>query len=210
MKNIFVFAAICCIMPEIQAQKVVEERLNFDNKKKLVLDLQITDSIYIQTWKKNEVYVYASVNINDNQDNEIYKTSFNEAGDQIEVKAKFEEGYFKNSKNNCVTSEIEWKIMVPENAEISVKTINGNIIISGPAASVKAHTISGFIDMGIAADKKADLSLKTITGNIYSDLQFAGTATKRLAELKISERLNGGGAPISLESISGDIFLRKR
>jgi predicted membrane protein len=210
MKNIIAIVAICCIMPEIQAQKVIEKRLNFDNKKKLVLDLQITDSINIQTWKKSEVYAYASVNINENQNNEIYHTSFSESGDQLEVKAKFEEGYFKNRKNNCITSEIEWKIMVPENAEISVKTINGNIIITGPAASVKAHTISGFIDMGIASDKKADLSLKTITGNIYTDLQLASNVTNRVVELKILERLNGGGAPINLESVSGDIFLRKR
>ncbi len=208
MRKIAVIAAISCIMPIVHAQKIVEKTLNFNNKRALVLDLQITDSINIQTWNKNEVYAYVSINVNDNKDNEAYKTSFDDTGDKVEIKAKFDDQFFKGKQCNNEVN-VAWKLMVPENAELSVKTINGNIIIVGKTNSVKAHTISGFIDMGIEAGKGADLNLKTITGNIYTDLSFA-SLNKRVVELKVNEKLNGGGRPIDLETISGDIFLRRK
>jgi hypothetical protein len=195
------------VTPMLFGQKVIEKRMSFDNKNKVVLDLQITDSINIQTWNKNEVYVYATVNINNNKDNEVYETSFNEADDKVEVTAKFKKDYFRG-KNCCCQDSIAWKIMVPENIELSVKTINGNIIIAGKVTSVKANSISGFIDLGIPSDKQADLELKTITGTIYSDLKLASNSDKRVVELKLKDKFNGGGAPINLETISGDIFLR--
>lgn len=209
MRKAIIIAVISCIMPKIQAQRIVEKSFNFNNKRMVVLDLQIIDSIDIQTWNKSELYVYGTINVNDNKDNEIYQTSFSEAGDRIDVQAKFDEDYFKG-KNHNVETEIAWKVMLPETAELSVKTINGNIIIKGKTTSVKAHTISGFIDMGLPADKKADLDLKTITGNIYTDLNLPEAVNKREMELRISQKLNGGGVPINLETISGDIFLRKK
>ena len=150
------------VTPMLFGQKVIEKRMSFDNKNKVVLDLQITDSINIQTWNKNEVYAYATVNINDNKDNDAYETSFGEAGDNVEVVAKFKKDYFKGKNNHCCDDNIAWKIMMPENAELSVKTINGNIIIIGKVTTVKANSISGFIDLGIPSDKKADLELKAI------------------------------------------------
>jgi hypothetical protein len=208
MRKLAVIAAISCIMPIIHAQKIIEKTINFDNKKSLVLDLQITDSIHIQTWNKNEVYAYAIINVNDNKDNDAYKTSFDDSDNRVEIKAKFEDQYFKGKQCNNEVN-VAWKLMIPETAELTVKTINGNIIIVGKSNSVKAHTISGFIDMGLEDGKGADLNLKTITGNIYTDLSLANL-NKRIVELKINEKLNGGGVPVNLETISGDIFLRKK
>lgn len=209
MKNLIVIAAICCLMPKVQAQKIVEKSMNFNNKNTVSLDLQITDSINVNTWNKNEVYVYATIEVNGNKDNEAYQTTFKEEGDRIEVKAKFMEDYFKGQKNQNFKTEITWKVMVPENADLSIKTINGNIIIAGKVNSVKANSISGFIDLGIPANKKADLELKTITGTIYTDIVEPKTGNKMMAEVQITDKMNGGGLPVKLETISGDIFLRK-
>lgn len=201
-------AVICCIMPKIYAQTIVEKTFDFKQKRRVMLDLQITDSIDIQTWNKSEVYAYASININNNKDNDAYQTSFKELDDKLEITSGFKEDYFKNCQCNN-SSQIIWKVMIPENSELSVKTINGNIIIKGKTAAVDIHSISGFIDMGIGADKGADLSLKTISGNIYTDVNFSGKISKDVVEVKILKKLNGGGVAINLETISGDIFLRK-
>lgn len=135
-------------------------------------------------------------------------TTFKESDDMVEIKAKFRSESFKG-KNHCCESEISWDIYLPENTDFSIETINGNIIIEGKTSQIKAHTISGFIDLSIPAEKKADLEFKTISGNIFSDLEIATSGKKRIAELRISDKLNGGGMPINLETISGDIFLRK-
>jgi len=58
------------------------------------------DSINLKTWNKNEVYIKASVNINEGKDNEAYITSFDETGKTVFVDAHFKDKYFKG-KNNC-------------------------------------------------------------------------------------------------------------
>jgi hypothetical protein len=58
----------------------------FSQQKSINLDIQIADSIRIITWNKSEVYAKASIDINDNKDNEVYVTNFEEKGSSIEVK----------------------------------------------------------------------------------------------------------------------------
>lgn len=208
MRTFFVILALCAVMDGIQAQKIIEKNISFAQKNALELNLQIADSINVHTWNKNEVYAKASVNINQNKDNDVYETSFDESGDRVSIKANFRSDYFKGKKH-CCESEISWDIYLPENARVSIETINGNIIITGKTSQIKAHTISGFIDVSISAEKKADLEMKTISGNIYTDIAMATSGKQRIAELKINDKLNGGGVPINLETISGDIFFRK-
>lgn len=208
MRTLFVILTWCAVMNGIQAQKIIEKHISFAQKNALELNLQITDSINVHTWNKNEVYAKASVNINENKDNDVYETSFGETGDRVVVKANFRSDYFKGKKH-CCESEISWDIYLPENAQVSIETINGNIVITGKTSQIKAHTISGFIDLSIPAEKKADLEMKTISGNIYTDVAMTNSGKKRIAELHISDKLNGGGVPINLETISGDIFFRK-
>ncbi len=44
------------------------------------LDIQIADSIRIITWNKNEVYVKASVDINDDKYDSLYNFTFDGSG----------------------------------------------------------------------------------------------------------------------------------
>jgi len=190
------------------AQKLIEKHIDFTQKTNIVLDLQIADSIKINTWNKNEVFAKASININENKDNEIYLTTFDNSGSEVTIKAKFKQDYFKG-KNNCNKSDIYWEIYIPENTRFSIKTINGDIIIDGKTSEIDANTISGFIDLTVPESKKADLSFKTISGTIYSNHEFKLTTKKHFATSEIKENINGGGNYINLETISGDIYFRK-
>jgi len=208
MKRIIFILGIIMSVYQINAQKLIEKHLNFSQNKSVIMDLQIADSIKISTWNKKEVYAKASVNINDNKDNEAYLTSFEDSGNEVKITASFEK-QLMNKKNNCMNTEISWEIFIPENTVFSVKTINGNIVISGKTSEIKAHTISGFVDLTIPSDKKADLSCKTITGTIYSNHEFELNNSKKSHTSKIIEKINGGGYPINLETISGDIYFRE-
>jgi len=116
-----------------------------------------------------------------------------------------------NEKCNCycMQSRIYWDVYIPENASFSVESINANITITGKTAAVRAKSISGFIDLSVDPQRKADLKLNTITGTVYTDLAVAASRSSRSVGTKISDLVNGGGKPISLETISGDIFLRR-
>ena len=195
------------------AQKIVEKHMAFTQQQSIKLDIQIADSIRIITWNKNEVYAKASVDINDNKNNDVYMTEFDDQGNTVEVKAKFDDtkkvGY--NDSCHCCCnykSKIYWDIYIPEQSGFSVETIDGNIIIEGNTKAVKAHSISGFIDLSFAASRKADLKMSTISGTIYTNLAM-NNSSERDRGNSVNAEYNGGGEDVDLETISGDIFLRK-
>jgi hypothetical protein len=187
--------------------------MDFAQHQSVKLDIQIADSIRIVTWNKNEVYAKASIDINNNKDNDVYVTEFGEKGSSIEVKAEFDDkkkvGY--NDSCHCCcnyNSKIYWDIYIPEQSTFSVETIDGNIVIEGNTKEIKAHSISGFIDLSFAASRKADLEMSTVSGTIYTNLAI-NDASKRNGGNSIKAQYNGGGEDIELETVSGDIFLRK-
>jgi hypothetical protein len=171
-------------------------------------------------WNKNEVYVKASINVNDNKNNDDYKVDLDESGSAISIKSKFE---FEKGRNCCgnstncncncnCNSHITCVVYIPENTNFSVETIDGNISISGKTAQIRAHTISGFIDISIDPATKAGLKMNTISGTMYSDFDFQpDKGLRHRGGSSIETMLNGGGdKSIDLETISGDIFFRKQ
>ena len=208
MKNIFITTICCMYVSVLCAQKIIEKHIDFAQKKNVVLNIQIADSIRVLTWNKKEVYVKASIDVNDNKNNDDYKFSFSESANNVDVSAKFDfQKLRKDCDCNCKT-KIYCDVYIPENAGLSVETINGNIIISGNTAEIKAHSISGFVDLTLSPNRKADFKLNTISGTIYSNISM-NAGNSRPATTSIIDRYNGGGTPIDIETISGDIFFRK-
>src|SRR5258707_14800494 len=82
-------------VPQASAQKIIEKHMDFSQKDLISLNIQIADSIRILTWNKKEVYVKASIDINDNKDNDVYEMTFDDSGNTIAVLAKI-----KKEENN--------------------------------------------------------------------------------------------------------------
>lgn len=204
----------CLLSCFTNAQKIVEKHISFSSGQQITLNIQIADSIRIITWNKNEVYTKASIDINNNKNNDVYKTEFNESGNGINVWAKFDDTKkdetYNDSCNCCCNyrSKIYWDVYIPENAPFSVETIDGNIIIEGRTQQVKAHSVSGFIDLSFAQSRKVDLKMSTISGTIYTNLAL-NRSYKNRGGNSVNTQYNGGGENVDLETISGDIFLRK-
>jgi hypothetical protein len=226
MKNSIFIALLCIGSLATRAQKIIEKHIPFSPKNFVSMNFQISDSIHIITWKKDEVYIKSSINVNDNQNNDDYKMVFDETGSTVNVSAKLETDNIRRSRRdsgdkhdeNCCCccnnyrTKIFHEVYVPENVDFSVETINGNIIIAGNTAEIRARSISGFIDLAIAPDRKAEVKMHTITGTMYSniDLLPANRHIKQVGGGSISAELNGGGSKsIDLQTISGNIFFRK-
>ena len=226
MKNSILIALLCIGSLATRAQKIIEKHIPFSPKNFVSMNFQISDSIHIITWKKDEVYIRSSINVNDNQNNDDYKMVFDETGSTVNVSAKLETDNIRRSRRdsgdkrdeNCCCccnnyrTKIFHEVYVPENVDFSVETINGNIIIAGNTAEIRARSISGFIDLAIAPDRKAEVKMHTISGTMYSniDLLPANRRIKQVGGGSISAELNGGGSKsIDLQTISGNIFFRK-
>jgi len=222
MKNVLPGLLLCIGILPGMAQKVVEKHIPFSQGKLISMNFQISDSIRIITWNKNEVYLKSSIDVDENKYNDNYLMTFGETENNINISGKLEfekgKGPCQGNRNgdcNCNCScqtTIYHDVYVPENADISVETINGNIILTGKIAGIRAYTISGYIDLAISPERKADLMLGTISGTLYSNVDFPVEAGKlrRVGGNSVTTRLNGGGGkPIELKTISGNIFLRK-
>jgi hypothetical protein len=193
----------------VHAQKTIEKHFDFSGKEALELNIQIADSINIQTWNKNEVYVKATVNINENKDNEAYLTSFEDKNGKVVVKANFRKDYFKGRNNCCNESDICWQVYIPEKSAFSVESINADITITGKTEKMNVKSISGYIDLALSERQSAELEFSTISGTIYSNHSLVQSGIKHGAHSAIEGKLNNGGPLIKLETISGDIFFRK-
>src|SRR5690242_2310753 len=103
MKNIIAFILFCLLSCCSYAQKAIEQHLDYASGKKIVLNIQIADSIHIISWNKNEVFAKASVNINDNKDNDVYITNFDASGNSVNITAKIEDKKIRhrNDSDNC-------------------------------------------------------------------------------------------------------------
>jgi hypothetical protein len=229
MKNYILIALFCVGLLPAQAQKIIEKHLNFPANGFVSMNFQISDSIRIITWQKSEVYVKSSINVNDNENNDDYNMVFDETGGTINIQGKLESEKMrhrrdsankankgnKNSNDCCCCcnyySTIIHEVYLPENADFSVETINGNIVITGKTAEVKARSISGYIDLAITPDRKAEVKMHTISGTMYSnlELQSSGKSLRHVGGGSLSADLNGGGKRIDLQTISGNIFFRK-
>ena len=208
MKTATILVVLWMCFATSRAQQIIEKHMDFSGKETVCLKIQIADSINIQTWNKNEVYIKASVNVNENKDNEAYITSFEDSGKTILVKANFKDNYFKGKNNCCNETNIFWQIYVPEKTKFSVETINANVTISGRTTEMNVKSISGYIDLTEPASKNADIDFSTISGRMYSNHELALSKAHTGIPLKINEKLNNGGDPVKLETISGDIYFR--
>jgi hypothetical protein len=207
-KNAVIFIILICFV-SARAQEITEKHFDFTGKGSVEMNIQIADSINLHAWNKNEVFVKASVSINDNKDNEGYVISFEETGNSLVISGKIKENYFKERNNNCTVTDIYWKIYVPERVAFSIETINGNITIDGITGKIRAKSINGFIDLAAPSDRKADIKFSTITGTIYTDHKLVSEWHPTGIPSVIREDFNKGGSPVTLETISGDIYFRR-
>ncbi|MGK7371730.1 MAG: hypothetical protein ACNS64_16075, partial [Candidatus Halalkalibacterium sp. M3_1C_030] len=96
---------------------------------------------------------------------------------------------------------------------LNVESISSNIELIGLKGPVNAKSISGFVDLSWAETNSADLSVKTISGEVYSGLDQLSLSNRKgdapLVGYEIRGSIGSGGPRVSLESISGNIYLRK-
>jgi hypothetical protein len=230
MKNSLLIVLVLAAVIPVRAQKVIEKHFDLSANGFVSMNFQISDSIRIVTWKKNEVYVKSTINVNDNKNNDDYKETFSGSATSVDItgklvtrcntyhtrKIRVDSGRLSGDSDCCCNCGCETviyhEIYIPENTDFSVETINGNIIIVGNTAQIRAHTISGYIDLTMSPEKAVALRMRTISGTMYSnfDLGEIDHRGRRPGGGTVDTQLNGsGGKAVELETISGDIFFRK-
>jgi DUF4097 and DUF4098 domain-containing protein YvlB len=95
-----------------------------------------------------------------------------------------------------------------------VETVSGSLSFEGglgSGATLEAETVSGSVVLALPASVAADFSVSTFSGSI--DNAFGPSATRvgrHTPEKELQFSTGGGGASVSVHTLSGSITLRKR
>ncbi|RYU93347.1 hypothetical protein [Emticicia agri] len=215
------------------AQKIIEKRMPFAANQSVDLNLKFADNIKVQYWDKAEVYVKIAVEVNGGRLNDAFTVDTKSNSEEIRIKTDFDEEMIKkgrpedcpetkdghrsswsrNGDSYYVCSTINYEVYLPKKAEVSLETINGNIWISSINSTLKAKTISGFVEVNWPKGKGGNLGMKTVTGEVYSDLDIAFKNKKQknpIVGYLLEGTVYGGGPEVRLESISNNVYVRNK
>lgn len=108
----------------------------------------------------------------------------------------------------------------------TVNSISGNVeaVFSslGQTEPSSLASVSGYIDVTVPGDSKATFEISNITGNVYNNLNLVNAVSEKndnradgMKPIKEGNNngkynLNGGGSKFLLNSISGNVYLRKK
>jgi hypothetical protein len=231
MKNIII-AIVLMFSVSITAQRQVEKSMTVSSGQDIFLNFKFAENIKIEQWNKNEVLAKVSVNIDDGEGDEFFSLETETIGETVEMRSEFGD-YFENKNrkdrnywNRNTTTDIIYTVYVPMNANLKIKSISGDVesnsfkgnlktdLVAGDV-TIKSYdgelwlkTVSGDLDVTM---ENADINVKTLTGTIYSniDMDKSADGKKSSGHNKIQTKINKGGKLVKMETVSGDIFLRK-
>ncbi|MDF9796887.1 hypothetical protein OKW21_002150 [Catalinimonas alkaloidigena] len=103
---------------------------------------------------------------------------------------------------------------------VVANSISGNIKLSFDEVNTHKPTaisvVSGDVDIFLPSQTKADFKLSSVSGEVYTDFDLSMNSErdenrKRNGMRKpIHGSINGGGVPIQISTVSGNIYLRKQ
>ncbi len=128
-----------------------------------------------------------------------------------------------NFKVTNMESDIE---ITSKTSNIEIGNVSGSLVAHTTSGNIEVRftqfssskpssisSVAGEVDVALPSNAKANLRLKTITGEIFTDFEMDTPKEKGLEKVgggKTSSTINGGGTELHLESISGNMYLRKK
>ena len=114
------------------------------------------------------------------------------------------------------------------NADVDLINVTGPVVANSTSGTIKVvfsnfnqekpssiSNVSGAVDIALPAAAKSNLNLHSINGEIYTDFDLPKKQTKDGMNKvgfgnTIKTEINGGGVGIQLNTISGNIYVRKQ
>ena len=228
MKNLMFTCLAVLVAVSAFAQRRVEESYSVSSSDAIKLEFKFANDIKLMQWDKNEVKITADVTIDDGEGNDSYSLKQEKMGGDYIIKADYGD-YFdkkKNWGNNCsTTTEINYVVYIPKNADLSVKSISGNLFAESYSGNLTTDLVAGDVEIKkyngklnlktVAGDldvamSKAKIDAKTVTGTIYTDLDIQNSEKKQGSfDSHVKGIVNNGQELVKLETVAGNIYMRK-
>jgi DUF4097 and DUF4098 domain-containing protein YvlB len=128
--------------------------------------------------------------------------------------------------SNISVSDMKNEIDIENCHGINLKNVSGPLVLSTIAGDINItfstlvmvidkpfsiNSVSGEIDITLPSKTATNIEMGTVNGSFYSDFDLSNTQKemKRVGGNHLSAALNGGGFKLSIETVSGNIYLRK-
>ena len=210
-----------------KAQKIIEKTASLAPGQRVFLDLKQGTSIRIRAGAAGKLTMKATVSINSNRLNDALLVNLDQTSEELKLTADFDKEMLRQAQpGDCpgtgdrnvwhgqqVCENIAYEITVPAEVALRVYTYSGNVDIAGLTGPIEAKSLSGFVDVAWPAAQGAELALKTITGEVYTDQDIAFSSVPKknaVVGYQLRGTLQGSGPLVQLESISNDVYFRKR
>lgn len=231
MRQFFLLLLLVCTAVGRQsavAQKIIEKTASLTAGQRVFLNLKQASSIRIRPGAAGKLTLKATVSINSNRLNDALQIDLSPSSDELKITGDFDQEVLKKAQpGDCastngdrnvwhgqqVCDNITYEITLPADVALCVYTYSGNVDIVGFTNAIEAKSLSGFVDVAWPSNKGAELSLKTITGEVYTDQDIAFSTAQRknpIVGYQLHGTLSGSGPLVKLESISNDVYFRKR
>lgn len=213
------------------AQKIIEKNAALAAGQRVFLDLKQASSIRIRAGASGQFTLKATININHNRLNDALLLSVRPAAGELRVEADFDQQMLRNARpGDCasdtadrkghnvwygqqVCDDIAYEITLPATVALRVRTYSGNIDIAGLTGPIEAKSLGGFVDVAWPPTAGAEVALKTVTGEVYTDQDIAFSTARPehpIVGYQLRGTLHGSGPLVRLESISNDVYFRRR
>ena len=229
-RSFFLLLVVLAARPAA-AQKIIEKTAPVAAGQRVFLDLRQATSIRVRPGAAGQMSLKATVSINQNRLNDALQLTVAPTAEQLRVTADFDQEMLRKARpGDCasyndhghgrnlwfgqqVCDDISYEITLPADVALRVFTYSGNVDIVGFSNAIEAKSLSGFIDVTWPDTRGAALSLKTLNGEVYTDQDIAfSTALRRNPDFGywLQGTLRGSGPVVKLESLSNDVYFRKR
>ena len=233
MKNLLFYVLILVSGCTGYAQTLPNNTYSMPAGKKAVLKLPYAQNIRVKAWDKpelqfNTTFVTTSeamknihtMDVQDSRESLSITTDFKKDMDWKHISCCWCDACDSLLKSGntvpvtidnspCICLRIDYEILLPAGAALTLETISGDIEIAGSNGALRLKTISGFVDIARSPNAPADIEFKSVTGEIYTDFDITLDKNSSAYHKKVFTRLNGGGSSVWAETVSGDIFFRK-
>ena len=204
-----------------QIEKEFNYRYELPASKSLDLKLKFAKLIEVQTWDEAQLGLTVIMKMDDESRVRLHEMDVDQSGDRLSIETGFDSDAIRDkreyscwscdedARKECVCLSVRYRLFVPRGAELNLETISGDIDVKSFEGPLKLESISGFIDVALGESRPVDLKIDSVTGEIYTDLDIPSGGDMKSFSKSLRVALNGGGQPLSLETVSGDIFLRR-
>jgi hypothetical protein len=201
--------------------------------KKVYLNLKFGQQIRIKTWDRAELKYEPIITTTREDLKKVHVEEISDQADNLSIQTDYDKGINWNkisccwcndcdsllkslktkpstSESNCICLRVDYEITLPANTSLYIETIAGDIEIRGLNGEIRAKSISGFVDIDRSANSASQLDFRSVTGEIFTDFNVKMSENSSAYSKKVSASINGGGATVRAESISGNVYFRKR